>query len=65
VLRGVAVPGSAGVGVVAVDGGVAVAEGLGDDGGGGLEDQVAEGGGAGIGDGDAEVTQGGQGAHRG
>jgi hypothetical protein len=59
-LGGVVVPGSADVGVVTVGGGVAVAEGLGDDGSGGLEDEIAESGGAGFGDGDAELTQGGQ-----
>jgi hypothetical protein len=47
--RRVLVPGSCGVGEVFVGGGVAVAEGLGDDGGGGLEDEFAEGGGAGLG----------------
>ena len=38
----VAVPGGAGVGVLAFGGCVVEAEGFGDDGGGGLEDELAE-----------------------
>lgn len=54
---GVLVPGAACAGEVFVGGGVAVAEGLGDDGGWGLEDEFAQGCGAGFGSGDAQAAQ--------
>ena len=44
VATGVVDPGSGGVGVLALGGGVVESEGFGDDGGGGLEDELAQGG---------------------
>ncbi len=57
VAGGVAGPGLAGLGCVAVRGQMAVTEGLGDDGGRGLEDELAQGGGSGGRRGDAELAQ--------
>jgi hypothetical protein len=54
---GVAVPGGAGVGVLAFGGGVVEAEGLGDDGGGCLRDELAEGGDPCGAHGESEVSE--------